>query len=51
LKPADPSPHYLLARLLEKSGDKDAAQREWQHFTELKKASPATEGMATGRSQ
>jgi len=36
---------------LEKSRDKDAAQREWQHFTELKKASPATEGMATGRSQ
>jgi Flp pilus assembly protein TadD len=51
LKPADPSPHYQLARALEKTGKFDQARQEWQRFAELKKAQPETGGMATGRTQ
>jgi Flp pilus assembly protein TadD len=51
LNPADPSPHYQLARALEKMGKTDEARQEWQRFAELKKAQPETGGMATGRTQ
>ena len=51
LNASDPSPHYLLARALEKSGNQAEADAEWARFNELKKARPATGGMATGRNQ
>jgi Flp pilus assembly protein TadD len=51
LKPTDPSPHYQLARALDKSGNGDEARLERQRFAELKKNEPQTGGMATGRSQ
>jgi Flp pilus assembly protein TadD len=51
LKPADPSPHYQLARALEQSGNKEEAELERQRFLELKQAQPVTGGMATGRTQ
>ena len=51
LKPADPSPHYQLARALEKMGNREQAQQEWQRFAELKKNQPEVGGMATGRTQ
>jgi Flp pilus assembly protein TadD len=51
LKPADPSPHYQLARALEKTGQAEEARQERQRFAELKKAQPQTGGMATGRVQ
>ena len=46
LDPQDPSPHYLLARTLEKSGNPEAAREERQRFAELKKSQPRTGGMA-----
>ena len=48
LKPLSPSPHYQLARALEKSGKKDEADQELATFAALKKAQPATGGMAAG---
>ena len=48
LNPADPSPHYQLARAFERTGNSDAKQ-EWQRFAELKKNQQQTGGMATGR--
>jgi Flp pilus assembly protein TadD len=51
LKPGDPSPHYQLARALQKLGKTDQARQEWQRFAELKKAQPEMGGMATGRPQ
>jgi Flp pilus assembly protein TadD len=51
LNPKDPSPHYQLARVLEKLGRTDEARRERERFAVLKKAQPATAGMATGRDQ
>jgi tetratricopeptide (TPR) repeat protein len=51
LNPKDPSPHYQLARVLEKLGKNDEAQSERARFAELKKAQPASAGMATGRDQ
>lgn len=51
LNPQDPSPHYLLARVLDKLGKGDEARNERQRFAELKKAQPASAGMATGRDQ
>ena len=51
LKPDDPSPHYQLARALERLGQHDEARQEVQRFAELKKAQPDTGGMATGRVQ
>ena len=51
LKPADPSPHYQLARALEKTGDSAGARQEFQRFAELKKLQPQTGGMASGRNQ
>jgi tetratricopeptide (TPR) repeat protein len=48
LKPSSPSPHYQLARALEKSGKKDEAGQELATFAALKKAQPATGGMAAG---
>src|SRR5450755_218236 len=51
LNPKDPSPHYQLARVLEKLGKSEEAQRERERFAELKKAQPASAGMATGRDQ
>jgi len=51
LKPTDPSPHYQLARSLEKMGHRDQAQVEWQRFAQLNQAQPQTGGMATGRVQ
>jgi len=50
-KPSDPSPHYQLARTLEKMGKADQARQEWQRFAELKKEQPEVGGMATGRPQ
>jgi len=49
LAPSDPSPHYQLARALDKLGDKQGAEREREQFTALKKAQPAQTGMATSR--
>jgi tetratricopeptide (TPR) repeat protein len=49
--PKDPSPHYQLARVLEKLGKSEEAQSERQRFAELKRAQPASAGMATGRDQ
>jgi len=49
LNPHDPSPHYQLARALEKLGRVEAARSERERFAELKRAQPATSGMATGR--
>jgi Flp pilus assembly protein TadD len=49
LNPKDPSPHYQLARVLEKLGKKEEARGELDRFAELKKAQPAASGMATGR--
>ena len=46
LNAQDPSPHYQLARALEKLGRKDEARSERERFAELKKAQPATAGMA-----
>jgi hypothetical protein len=40
-----------LARVLEKLGKTDEARKERERFAELKKAQPATAGMATGRDQ
>ena len=51
LKPADPGPHYQLARALEKMGRKQEAQQEFQTFAALKKAQPVTGGMAAGPTQ
>ena len=51
LNPKDPSPHYQLARVLEKMGKSDEAQSERERFAQLKKAQPASAGMATGRDQ
>jgi len=51
LNPKDPSPHYQLARALEKLGRIDDARLERERFSELKKAQPASSGMATGRDQ
>jgi Flp pilus assembly protein TadD len=51
LKTTDPSPHYQLARVLEKLGKTDEARKERERFAELKKAQRATAGMATGRDQ
>jgi Flp pilus assembly protein TadD len=49
LNPKDPSPHYQLAHVLEKLGKADGAKNERERFAQLKKAQPATAGMATGR--
>ena len=49
LNPKDPSPHYQLARILERLGRTDEAKSERQRFAELKQAQPAASGMATGR--
>ena len=49
LNPKEPSPHYQLARVLEKLGKTEEARRERERFAELKKAQPASAGMATGR--
>jgi len=49
LNPKDPSPHYQLAHVLEKLGKVEDARNERERFAELKKAQPATAGMATGR--
>ena len=51
LKPADPGPHYQLARALEKMGRKEEAQQEFQTFAALKKTQPVTGGMAAGPTQ
>jgi Flp pilus assembly protein TadD len=51
LLPADPRPHYQLARALEKIGNRDDAQREWQLFADLKKAQPQSGGMASGQTR
>jgi len=51
LNPKDPSPHYQLARVLGKLGRNEEARSEQERFAELKKAQPATAGMATGRDQ
>jgi Flp pilus assembly protein TadD len=51
LNPKDPSPHYQLARVLEKLGKSAEAESERERFAELKKAQPASAGMATGRDQ
>jgi len=51
LNPKDPSPHYQLARVLEKLGKTEEARSERERFAELKKAQPAAAGMATGRDQ
>jgi Flp pilus assembly protein TadD len=51
LNPADPSPHYLLARAFDKSGRPEDARAERQRFAELKKAQPQTGGMASGPTQ
>ncbi|MFZ0797513.1 MAG: tetratricopeptide repeat protein [Terriglobales bacterium] len=51
LNPKDPSPHYQLARVLEKLGKTEEARSERQRFADLKKAQPASAGMATGRDQ
>jgi Flp pilus assembly protein TadD len=51
LNSADPSPHYQLARALEKLGKPDEARAERERFAELKKAQKPTAGMATGRDQ
>ena len=48
LKPSDPSPHYQLARVLERLGNKEEAKREFETFSALKKAQPVTGGMASG---
>ena len=48
LKPSDPSPHYQLARVFEKLGNKEEAKREFETFSALKKAQPVTGGMASG---
>jgi len=48
LKPADPGPHYQLARALEKIGRKEEAQQEFLTFSSLKKNQPVTGGMAAG---
>jgi Flp pilus assembly protein TadD len=49
LSPKDPSPHYQLSRVLEKLGKTDEARSELEVFSDLKKAQPASAGMATGR--
>jgi Flp pilus assembly protein TadD len=49
LNPRDPSPHYQLARVLDKLGRTDEATTERELFNDLKKAQPASAGMATGR--
>jgi len=51
LNPDNPNPHYQLARALEKAGNKEQAEEEFQIFAALKKAQPATGGMATGTIQ
>ena len=51
LNPKDQSPHYQLARALEKLGKTEEARSERERFAELKKAQPATAGMATSRDQ
>jgi Flp pilus assembly protein TadD len=51
LNPKDPSPHYQLARVLEKLGKSEEVLRERERFAELNKAQPAAAGMATGRDQ
>jgi Flp pilus assembly protein TadD len=45
----DPSPHYQLARALEKLGKTDEARAERERFVELKKTQAPTAGMATAR--
>jgi Flp pilus assembly protein TadD len=49
LNPADPFPHFLLARALAKIGQVKESKREMDRFSELKKSQVATGGMATGR--
>jgi hypothetical protein len=49
LNPADPSPHFLLARALAKMGQAEASAQEMKRFSELKKSQAASGGMATGR--
>jgi Flp pilus assembly protein TadD len=51
LQPADPRSHYQLARALEKVGNRDDSQREWQLFADLKKAQPQSGGMASGQTR
>jgi len=48
LNPADPSPHYQLARALRLSGDTAGANSELQQFEQLRKQQPQTGGMASG---
>jgi Flp pilus assembly protein TadD len=48
LEPDNPNPHYQLARALEKAGNKEQSLHELQVFAALKKAQPATGGMAAG---
>jgi predicted Zn-dependent protease len=51
LNTTDPAPHYQLARALEKLSRPEEARAERARFAELKKALPATAGMATARDQ
>jgi tetratricopeptide (TPR) repeat protein len=48
LKPESASPHYQLARALEKAGHMEESRQEFQTFATLKKAEPASGGMAAG---
>jgi Flp pilus assembly protein TadD len=48
LRPSNPTPHYQLARALEKVGKKEEAKQEFETFAALKKAQPVTGGMASG---
>jgi Flp pilus assembly protein TadD len=51
IRPDDPSPHYQLARALDKLGLYADAHRQWQLFAELTRAQPQAGGMASGQSQ